>query len=71
MKQIGTKVILNTVTKDGDFVGEIVDIDKFGRCVVKLDTQTQPVSSVLWFDERPEAVDSSLWQICFPLEEES
>lgn len=67
MKKIGERVILNTLMKEGDYPGEIIDIDPvFGLCLVKLDCQDTPVSSVLYFDEPPEVVNSSLWQICYP-----
>jgi hypothetical protein len=64
--KLGERVILNTLLKRGDFPGEIVSIDIFGTCTVKLDRQDVPVTSVLYFDECPEIVESSLWQICYP-----
>lgn len=67
MKEIGERVILNTLMRDGDFLGEIIDIDPLGLCLVKLDCQENPVSAVLYFDEPPVLVNSSLWQICYPV----
>ena len=70
MKRVGTRVILNTLLRRGDFTGEIITIDEWDLCSVKLDNQDTPVLGVLWYDERPEVINSPLWQICFPLEEE-
>lgn len=65
--KIGERIVLNTLLKNGDFPGEIIDIDPvLGLCLVKLDCQDTPVSSVLYFDEQPKVVNSSLWQICYP-----
>lgn len=67
MNKIGERVILNTLLRQGDFPGEIIDIEQFsGLCLVKLDCQTTPVSGVLYFDEPPEIVNSQLWQFCWP-----
>lgn len=67
-KQIGARVILNTLLRGGDFWGEVVKIGKIsGLCTVKLDIQDAPVTGVLWFDEPPEVVCSTRWQICYPL----
>ena len=64
--KIGQRVILNTLLRDGDFPGEIIGFGVTGLCVVKLDCQENPVHSVLYFEEAPEVVHSSLWQCCFP-----
>lgn len=69
MKQVGDRVILISLLVERSISGKIIAIDKSsGLCTVKLDTQDKPVSGVLWYDERPEIVNSPLWQICFPLE---
>lgn len=63
---IGQKVILVTLLKKGYFPGKIIDIDIFGRCVVKLDCQEEPVRAVLYYDGPQEEIKSSLWQACWP-----
>lgn len=66
-KRIGAGVILNTLLVPGDFPGRIIAIDAIsGLYLVKLDGQDVPVSGVLWFDEAPEVVNSTLWQVCYP-----
>jgi hypothetical protein len=66
--KIGEKVILNTLLRDGDFPGEITDYDFLkDMCSVKLKYQDKPVSGVLFFNEKPEIVNSNLWQICWPM----
>jgi hypothetical protein len=67
MKRIGTRVVFHSLMKQGDYLGEIIDIDEFsGLCLVKLDCQETPVSAVLYFDTPPRIVRSQLWQICWP-----
>lgn len=71
-KQVGARVTLNTLLRAGDFAGEVIAINEIsGTCTVKLDTQDTPVTGVLWFDERPEVVPSTRWQICYPQENEN
>jgi len=65
MKKIGERVILNTLLREGDFPGEIIDID-LDLCVVKLDCQETPVSGVVYYEYPPEMIRSSLWQFCYP-----
>jgi hypothetical protein len=64
--KLGERVILNTLLKRGDFPGEIIAVDIFGTCTVKLDCQDAPIAGVMYFDEYPEIVNSSSWQICYP-----
>jgi len=63
--KIGERVIFNTVLAQGDYPGEIIEINgEF--CTVKLDCQDVPVEGVLYFDVKPEIVNSAMWQICWP-----
>ena len=64
--KVGQRIILNTLLRDGDFPGEIVEVGVADVCVVKLDCQESLVYYVLYFEEAPEVVHSSLWQCCFP-----
>ena len=69
---IGAKVILNSLLHKGDFLGEIIAVtgqDHRERpiCRVKLECQEKPVGGVLYFDSEPVEVDSTLWQICYPI----
>jgi hypothetical protein len=63
--------MLSSFLRPGHFPGEIVGVDLFGNCTVKLDRQEEPVSSVLYYDERPEIVRSNLWQVCWPIVEDN
>jgi len=71
---IGQRVILNHLLHEGDYPGIIVaisphDVSPYNSvCVVKLDHQKEPVRSVIYYDERPTVVHSTLWQICYPLD---
>jgi hypothetical protein len=70
----GMKVILNTLLKEGDFPGEIIDCKLYNMgisktVVVKLGCQEKPVQSVLYYENEPEVINSSLWQICWPVNE--
>lgn len=62
---VGQRVILNHLLHNGDFLGEIVGVG-VRLCVVKLECQDVPVSSVLYYDKKPAEVISTLWQICYP-----
>lgn len=69
---IGTKVVFNALLHEGNLLGEITAVtarDHKGRpiCCVKLECQEKPISGVLYFDSMPSEVDSSLWQICYPI----
>lgn len=69
---IGTKVILNSLLHEGDFLGEIIAVtgqDHKGRpiCRVKLECQEKPVAGVLYFDSEPAEVHSTLLQVCYPI----
>lgn len=69
--KIAQRVILNTLQRKGDFLGRIVEetlVDYV--CVVKLDIQDELVDSVVYYDERPEVVDTIAWQICYPVRNE-
>ena len=73
--RLGQKVILNTLLRRGDFPGEIIEVSPEPLpfryvCTVKLECQESPVRGALYYDEQPKVVDSSLWQICWPKEEE-
>lgn len=69
MPHIGQEIILNTLLRKGDFPGIIIQINPLtDLCVVKLDCQEEPVQSVLYYDKRPEVVNSTLWQICYPVD---
>lgn len=69
--EIGERVIFITLLKKGDFPGEIIDIGLFGKtCTVKLDSQFDPVSQVIYFPSKPTEVNSTVWQICYPANEE-
>jgi len=64
--RIGQEVILESLLHEGKFRGQIIAADPFGTCVVQLDCQVDPVAGVLFYQERPEEIRSSLWQICYP-----
>lgn len=67
MKYIGERIILQTLLRDGKFLGTIIDIDFMGTCLIKLDCQEEPVAGVLYYhDGPPEIVNSNLLQICWP-----
>ncbi len=69
--KIGDRVILNSLLWEGDFPGEIYDINPItGLCTVKIDRQKNHVLGVVYFKKRPIEVNSIQWQICFPLEGE-
>ena len=63
--RVGQRVILNTLQMVGDFGGTISDISG-STCTVILDSQKKPVTDVLFFDEKPNLINSSIWQICYP-----
>lgn len=66
----GQRVILRSLLLGGACPGMVLVVDPFSKlCVVKIDTQKQPIDKVLYFDKRPVSVDSPLWQICYPEQE--
>ena len=68
MKIIGEKVILRSLMYDRDFFGEIIAISDYDElCSVKLDSQDNPVDFVLYYEEKPIEIESSLWQFCYPI----
>jgi hypothetical protein len=71
MQHIGQRVMFCSLMTPGDWPGEIVEVGQrpFGNglVTVKLDRQERPVSMVLYYDHKPTVVNSSLWQICWPV----
>lgn len=66
MKQIGERVILKTLLREGEFSGSIVGIEPiFDLCIVKLDSQETPVVGVPYYEKEPEVVEH-YWQFCYP-----
>ena len=69
---VGQRIILRYLPASNLFRGEIVEVlrrdvrSEAHLCRVKLDSQDEPVGGVLYYDEPPEVVKSSLWQICWP-----
>lgn len=69
---VGQRIILHYLPASNLFQGEIIEVlrkdvrAEAHLCRVKLDSQDEPVGSVLYYDEPPEVVKSSLWQICWP-----
>lgn len=71
---IGQRVILNHLCFKGDFPGTILQVGQrrpngHPLCIVRLECQEEGVHNVLYYNEKPEVVDSNLWQICYPREE--
>lgn len=60
-------MILNTLLREGDSPGTVIEVGLGNRSVVKLDCQEQPVCAVIYYEEQPREVHSSLWQICYPI----
>ncbi len=65
---VGQRVMLIHLLHPGEYPGEAIDIDIFGRCTVKLDRQDEPVKGVVYYDKNPVEVVGSAWQICYPEE---
>ena len=62
--RIGQEVILESLTHEGKFPGQIIAADPFSTCVVQLDCQRDPVAGVLFYQERPEEARGNF---CYPV----
>jgi len=68
--QIGMRVELVSLMAKGTHLGTIEGVNFLGVCDVKLDRQEAPVKGVKFYDEPREYFDTSLWQVCWPVEED-
>lgn len=66
---IGQRVKLCHLLHEGEFDGTIIDIDFItGWCVVKLDCQDEPVAGTVYYEKPPKIIESTQWQVCWPIE---